>query len=83
MYLFVTKVFFQTGNDVNSMFASMSMNTNDVQLLEDLMSDAPTSNSPSAGVNFNSILRAAFTHADPKSAKKTVKLSSFLRFWDL
>ena len=28
-------------------------------------------------------LRAAFTHADPKSAKKTVKLSNFLRFWDL
>ena len=28
-------------------------------------------------------LRAAFTCADPKSAKKTVKSSSFLRFWDL
>ena len=30
----------------------------------------------SPGVNFtNNILRAVFTHADPKSAKKTVKLS--------
>ena len=28
------------------------------------------------GVNFN-ILQAAFTHADPKSAKKTVNSSSF------
>ena len=36
-----------------------------------------------SGVNFTNILRAAFTHADPKSAKKTVKLSSFLCFWDL
>ena len=31
----------------------------------------------SSGVNFTNILQAAFTHADPKSAKKTVKLSSF------
>ena len=30
------------------------------------------------GVNFTNILRAAFTRADPKSAKKTVKLSSFI-----
>ena len=29
------------------------------------------------GVNFTNVLRAAFTRADPKSAKKTVKLSSF------
>jgi len=29
------------------------------------------------GVNFINILRAAFTHTDPKSAKKTVKLSVF------
>ena len=29
------------------------------------------------GVNFTNILQAAFTRADPKSAKKTVKLSSF------
>ena len=28
-------------------------------------------------------LSAAFTHTDPKRAKKTVKSSSFLRFWDL
>ena len=28
-------------------------------------------------------LRAAFAHADPKSAKKIVKSSSFLCFWDL
>ena len=28
-------------------------------------------------------LRAAFTSADPNSAKKTVKSSSFLRFQDL
>ena len=30
------------------------------------------------GVNFNNILQAAFRRADPKSAKKTVKLSSFV-----
>jgi hypothetical protein len=30
-----------------------------------------------AGVNFTNIIRAAFTQADPKSAKKTVKLSVF------
>ena len=30
------------------------------------------------GVNFNNVLKAAFTHADPKNAKKTVKLSSFI-----
>ena len=64
MYLIVTKVFFQTGNDVNSMFSSMSMNTNDVQLLEDLMSDAPTSNSPSSGVNFN--IQIMMTTTAPK-----------------
>ena len=29
-------------------------------------------------VNFTNILQAAFTRADPKSAKKTVKLSSFI-----
>ena len=28
-------------------------------------------------VNFINVLRAAFTHADPESAKKTVKSSSF------
>jgi hypothetical protein len=28
-------------------------------------------------VNFINLLQAAFTHADPKSAKKTVKLSVF------
>ena len=28
-------------------------------------------------VNFTNVLRAAFTRADPKSTKKTVKLSSF------
>ena len=35
------------------------------------------------GVNFTNILRAAFMRPDPKSAKKTVNLSSFLRFQDL
>jgi len=30
------------------------------------------------GVNFTNILQAAFMHADPKSAKNTVKLSVFL-----
>ena len=34
-------------------------------------------------VNFTNILHTAFTLADPKSAKKTVKLSSFLLSWDL
>ncbi len=34
-------------------------------------------------VNFINVLRAAFALTDPKSAKKTVKLSVFLRFWDL
>ncbi len=29
---------------------------------------------PPSGVNFINILRAAFTRADPESAKKTVKL---------
>ena len=33
---------------------------------------------PSPCVNFINVLRAAFTCADPKSAKKTVKSSSFL-----
>ena len=31
-----------------------------------------------SGVNFTNILRAAITRADPNSAKKTVKLSSFI-----
>ena len=30
-----------------------------------------------SGLNFINVLRADFTHADPKSAKKTVKSSSF------
>jgi len=34
-------------------------------------------------VKITNILQAAFTQAGPKSAKKTVKSSSFLRFWDL
>jgi hypothetical protein len=29
-------------------------------------------------VNFTNVPQAAFTRADPKSAKKTVKLSSFI-----
>ncbi len=32
---------------------------------------------PGPGVNFINVLRAAFTRADPESAKKTVKLSVF------
>ena len=32
------------------------------------------------GVNFTNILCAACTHADPKSAKKILNSSSFLRF---
>ena len=32
-------------------------------------------------VNFTNILQASFTHLDPKSAKKTVKLSSFFALW--
>jgi len=35
------------------------------------------------GVDFTNILCTAFTLADPKSAKNTVKPQSFLRFWDL
>ena len=35
------------------------------------------------GVNFTNVLRAAFICTDPNSAKKTVKSSSFLHFWDL
>ena len=31
-----------------------------------------------SGVNFINVLRAAFALEDPKSAKKTVKLSSFI-----
>ena len=30
------------------------------------------------GVNFTNVLQAAFTLADPKSAKKSLKLSSFI-----
>ena len=37
------------GHDIQSMFASMSMDTNDVQLLQDLMTDAPTSNASATG----------------------------------
>jgi hypothetical protein len=33
-----------------------------------------------SGVNFINVLRAAFTRADPKSTKKTVKLSNFCAF---
>ena len=32
------------------------------------------------GVNFTNILRAAFTHSDPESTKKTVELSEFCAF---
>jgi len=35
------------------------------------------------GLNFINILCTAFTHVEPKTVKKTVKLSVFLRFWDL
>jgi len=35
------------------------------------------------GVNFINGLLAAFAHTEPKSVKKTVKLSVFLRFRDL
>jgi len=35
------------------------------------------------GVNFINILRAAFTSADPKSARTQSSCQSFLRFWDL
>ena len=35
------------------------------------------------GVNFTTILRAAFTLTDPKSTKKKVISSCFLRFRDL
>jgi len=36
-----------------------------------------------SGVNFINIVLAAIKRADPKGKKKTVKLSVFLRFWDL
>ena len=35
------------------------------------------------GVNFTNVLQAAFTHADPKSAKSCLTWLSFLCFWDL
>ena len=35
------------------------------------------------GVNFTNILREAFMRADPKSIKKLLNLTIFLRFWDL
>ena len=41
------------------------------------------SSAKTSWVNFTNVLCAAFTLEDPKSAKKTVKLSSLLRFWDL
>jgi len=36
-----------------------------------------------AGLNFINILRTAFMRLEPKSIRKTVKLSVFLHFWDL
>jgi len=36
-----------------------------------------------SGLNFINVLRTTFTRVEPKSVKKTVKLSVFLRFWDL
>ena len=36
--------------------------------------ERPSSGSTSPGVNFTNILRAAFTHADPKSPKKDSQL---------
>jgi len=35
------------------------------------------------GVNFINTIQAAFMSANPKSVKKTVKLSIYLCFWDL
>ena len=35
------------------------------------------------GLNFINVLRTAFSHVEPKSVKKTVKLSVFLRFRNL
>jgi len=35
------------------------------------------------GVNFINILRAALAHVEPKGVKKILKLTVFLRFWDL
>jgi len=35
------------------------------------------------GVYFINVLQAAFSSADPESAKKTDHLTVFLRFWDL
>ncbi len=35
------------------------------------------------GVNFSNILCAAFARVEPKSVKKELKSSIFLRFWDL
>ncbi len=37
----------------------------------------------SPGFNFINNLQAAFMCADPESAKNPLKLSVFLRFWDL
>jgi len=37
----------------------------------------------SPGVNFISVLWAAFVHSDLWSAKKTDNLAAFLHFWDL
>jgi len=39
--------------------------------------------SAQSGVNFINVLRKAFARMESKSVKKTVKLSIFLRFWDL
>ncbi len=38
---------------------------------------------PTPGVNFVNNLWATLRRADPKSAKKTVKLSAILCFWDV
>jgi len=37
----------------------------------------------SLGVDFTNILFEAFTHADPKSAKKTDSLTCYVHLWDL
>ena len=43
----------------------------------------PASSKNTPWVNFINFLLAAFRRTDPKRAKKIVRRSSFLRFWDL
>ena len=56
------------------------LNDDEGLLILDILFVAPQT----LGVKFTNVLRAAFTHANPKSAKKLLNLTVFFaRFWDV